>query len=66
MLTRKIDAGLDAILGCMIRTPPLLECYRPGTPEHAALAELMAALKRTDEVLFDRRARAPAAVSPGP
>ena len=44
MLTRKIDAALDAITACRTRTPDLLGCYRPGAPERAALERLMAAL----------------------
>ena len=56
MLTHKIDGALDALLACMMRLPALRDCYRPGTPERAALDDLMAALQRTDAVLFDRGA----------
>jgi membrane peptidoglycan carboxypeptidase len=59
MLTRKIDAALDAMLACMIKAPALLDVYRPGTPERAAVAELLAALQRTDAVLFERPADPP-------
>lgn len=61
MLTRKIDAGLDAILSCMIRTPPMLEFYRPDSPERAVLTDLLDALRRTDAVLFDHRVNPPVA-----
>jgi hypothetical protein len=44
MLTRKIDAALDAITACRTRTPDLLDCYRTGAPERVALERLMAAL----------------------
>lgn len=56
MLTHRIDGALDALLACMMRLPALRDCYRPGTPERAALDDLMASLQRTDAVLFDRGA----------
>ena len=51
MLTRKIDAALDALAACRSRTPDLLDCYRPGAPERAALEGLMAALDETYRAL---------------
>ena len=59
MLTLTIDAALDALLACMMRLPALRDCYRPGTPERAALDDLMASLQRTDATLFKRTASAP-------
>ena len=63
MLTHKIDGALDSLLACVMRLPALRECYRPGTPERAALDDLMASLERTDAVLFDRSAVGPAHLS---
>lgn len=61
MLSRKIDAALNALDACRANAPGLRDCYRPGSPERAALDELMAALERTDLVLrpphADARAR---------
>jgi hypothetical protein len=54
MLTRKIDAALDALAACRARAPGLRDCYRPGTPERAALDALMSALERTDAALSPR------------
>lgn len=51
MLTRRIDAALDALDACRTRAPDLRDCYRPGSPERAALDELMAALERTTAAL---------------
>ena len=59
MLTRTIDAALDALTGCRARAPGLRDCYRPGTPERAALDALMAALKRTEAALSPRRGPSP-------
>lgn len=58
MLTHKIDAALDALLACAMRLPALRDCYRPGTPERAALDNLLAALQHADAALFTRRALA--------
>ena len=52
MLSYRIDAALDALLACMMRVPALRDCYRPGTPERAALDSLLAELQRTDAALF--------------
>lgn len=60
MLTRKIDAALNALDACRASAPGLRDCYRPGSPERAALDELMAALERTDAAL-----RSPAAAHAG-
>jgi hypothetical protein len=57
MLTTKIDAALDTLLACTIRLPALRDCYRPGTPERAALDDLIQALARTDAILHSRSAR---------
>ena len=59
MLTRRIDAALDAIARCRRQVPELSDVFRPGTPERAALEDLLAALKRTDDVLLGRQARPP-------
>jgi hypothetical protein len=52
MLTRKIDAALDALAACRARAPGLAACYRPGSPERLALDRLMAALDAADQALF--------------
>jgi hypothetical protein len=57
MLTTKIDAGLDALLACTVRLPALRDCYRPGTPERAALDELIKSLAQTDAILHGRNSR---------
>jgi hypothetical protein len=54
MLTRKIDAALDALAACRAHAPGLRDCYRPGTSERAALDGLLAALERTDAALAPR------------
>ena len=59
MISRRIDAALDAIDRCRRQAPALSDAFRPGTPERAALEDLMAALKRTDDVLFRRQPRPP-------
>ena len=51
MLTRRIDAALDALAVCRARAPGLRDCYRPGSPERAALDALIAALERTETAL---------------
>lgn len=51
MLTRKIDAALDALDACRARAPGLRDCYRPGSPERDALDALLAALERTEAAL---------------
>ena len=54
MITRHIDAALDALEACRSRLPWLRDFYRPGTPEHAALEEVLGALNRADAVLLER------------
>ena len=51
MLTRKIDSALDLIARCRTQIPLLMECFRAGTPERAALEELCGAVHRADEAL---------------
>jgi len=63
MLTQKIDAALDAITDCKIRTPTLAHCYRPGTPERLALEGLLVALETVDAALMRRDAEAPSAAT---
>jgi len=55
MLTRKIDAALDALAACRAHAPGLRDCYRPGTSERAALDGLVAARALTDAALAPRR-----------
>jgi hypothetical protein len=57
MLTRRIDAALDALAVCRTRLPDLREVFRPGDPERAALDDLQAALMRVDAVLSRRAER---------
>jgi hypothetical protein len=52
MLTRKIDAALDALAACRARAPALRDCYRPGSVERTALDALVAALERTEAALW--------------
>ena len=54
MLTRRIDAALEAIDRCRSRVPFLNEMYRPGTPERIAVDDLIEALNRADAALFGR------------
>jgi hypothetical protein len=54
MLTRRIDAALSALAECQARLPALRDVFRVGAPEHAALNELILALKRTDDLLHRR------------
>jgi hypothetical protein len=56
MLTRRIDAAFHAIVQCRHRVPFLSEVYRPGTPERAAIDDLLNALQRADETLLLRKA----------
>ncbi|MDR3506330.1 MAG: hypothetical protein P4L64_00365 [Caulobacteraceae bacterium] len=48
MLTRKIDAALDAMALCRSRAPILRDCYRSGSPEREAVDAVLAALERFD------------------
>ena len=60
MLTRRIDTALDALARCRARVPDLRDLYRPGSPERAALDDLLEALSRTSEALRSPSARRPA------
>jgi hypothetical protein len=60
MLTRRIDAALDAIAACRDRVPALRDLYRDGTPERAALDVLIDAARRANGVLSGEGPRAPA------
>ena len=51
MLTRRIDAALDALDKARERLPHLRDAYRPGAPERIAIEDLLAAIARTDEAL---------------
>ena len=51
MLTRKIDAALNALAACRAHAPGLRDCYRPGAPERAALDRLLAALALAEAAL---------------
>jgi hypothetical protein len=57
MLTRRIDAALDAIAACRDRVPELRDLYGNGTPERAALENLIDAARRASDVLTDRDPR---------
>ena len=57
MLTRRIDAALNALTECRARLPPLRDLYRPGSAERAALDDLLEALNRTNEALRSPSAR---------
>ena len=58
MLTRKIDAALDALDLCRSAVPELAAIYRPGTPTRAALEAVIDAADRANAALFgvDRQA----------
>ena len=60
MLTRQIDAALDAMDACRKRTPALLAYYRPGTPVRTALECLLAALAQVDVALVSPDTHTPA------
>jgi hypothetical protein len=59
MLTRRIDAALDAIARCRAQAPVLASLFRPGAPERVALEDLLDALKRTDDALLGRQRQPP-------
>ncbi len=59
MLTRRIDAALDALWICRERLPLLVDLYRPETPERAALEGVVAAIAHADKVLLCNEARPP-------
>jgi hypothetical protein len=63
MLTRRVDAALDALCACRERVPFLRDQYRPETPQRAALDDVLAALHRADEVMLGRDASPPAGLS---
>ncbi len=63
MLTQRIDAALNAIAACKVRTPLLADCYRPGTPERIALEGLLVALETVDAALLRRDAEPPTTLS---
>ena len=46
MLTRRIDAALDALAECRLRVPGLRDVFRPDAPERAALDDVLAAMER--------------------
>lgn len=54
MLTRRIDAALDALDACRARAPSLRDCYRPGSPERVVLDALLSALDQAAFVLTTR------------
>ncbi|HEX4184191.1 MAG TPA: hypothetical protein VHY34_13130 [Caulobacteraceae bacterium] len=62
MLTRRIDAALDALQACRERLPRLRDLYRPGSPERVALDEVVTAIGRADQVMRPSRG-APAAAT---
>ena len=51
MLTRKLDSAFDAMVACRAKASALLDCYRPGTAERAAVEGLLAALQNVDTAL---------------
>lgn len=57
MLTRRIDAALDAIAACRDRIPALRDLYRDGSWERAALDDLIAAARRANGLLTDQHPR---------
>jgi hypothetical protein len=59
MITRKIDAALEAMASCRACLPDLRDLYRKDSPERVALDDLLKALRRTDDVLVDPGRRGP-------
>jgi hypothetical protein len=59
MLTRRIDAALDAIAACRERVPALRDLYRDGTREREALDDLIEAARRARGVLTGPGAHRP-------
>jgi hypothetical protein len=59
MLTRQIDAAFDAIAACRERVPALRDLYRDGTPERAALDDLIDAARRANGALSGEGPSAP-------
>lgn len=55
MLTRKLDGAFDALSQCRSQAAVLLDCYRPGTEERAAVERLMSALEAVNRT-FSRPA----------
>jgi hypothetical protein len=64
MLTRRIDAALNALSDCRNRVPELRDIYRPDTPERAALDDVLAALQRAGTVLRITRPASDAGACP--
>ncbi len=62
MLTRRIDAALEALWTCRERLPLLVDIYRPETPERAALEGVVAAIANADKMLLGREATPPVAL----
>jgi hypothetical protein len=60
MLTRRIDSAIESLWTCRERLPFLRELYRPGSPERAALDDVLAAIRRADTVLLGQGASPPA------
>ena len=61
MLTRRIDSAIDSLWTCRERLPFLREQYRPDSPERAVLDDVLAAIRRADQVLLGQGAPPPAA-----
>jgi hypothetical protein len=59
MLTRRIDSAIESLWTCRERLPFLRELYRPGSPERAALDDVLAAIRRADQVLLGQGASPP-------
>ncbi len=59
MLTRKIDAALDARDACRAKVPVLASCYLEGSPERAVVETFLAALADRDAALLRRHAQPP-------
>jgi hypothetical protein len=62
MLTRRIDAALEALWTCRERLPLLVDLYRPESPERAALEGVIAAIAHADKVMLGREAEPAAGV----
>ena len=58
MLTRKLDGAFDALAHCRSQAAVLLDCYRPGTEERAAVERLMSALEAVNRT-FSQPASGP-------
>ena len=60
MLTRRIDAALQAMSDCRERLPQLCEIHRPGSAEREALEALLMAHRLAHHVLSRPLPKAPA------